>query len=72
MRDRDNGAIVIGELKEPGERLVVAKGGIGGRGNASTKVCMDHDVLPQCVTGLYSCLLAFVILGYKSIQSRWS
>lgn len=47
VRDRDNGGIVIGELKQPGERLMVAKGGIGGRGNAATKVCMDsHGIFP--------------------------
>lgn len=38
VKDRDNGGIVLGELREGGERLVVAKGGHGGRGNAATKV----------------------------------
>lgn len=38
VRDRDNGGIILGELKEGGERLMVAKGGYGGRGNAATKV----------------------------------
>eukprot|EP00752_Nemacystus_decipiens_P008108 g7248.t1 len=38
VKDRDNGGIVLGELREGGERLVVAKGGYGGRGNAATKV----------------------------------
>ncbi|CAM9982802.1 unnamed protein product, partial [Ectocarpus fasciculatus] len=38
VKDRDNGGVVLGELREGGERLVVAKGGYGGRGNAATKV----------------------------------
>lgn len=38
VKDRDNGGIILGELREGGERLVVAKGGYGGRGNAATKV----------------------------------
>lgn len=38
VKDRDNGGFIVGELREGGERLVVAKGGYGGRGNAATKV----------------------------------
>lgn len=38
VKDKDNGGIILGELKEGGERLLVAKGGVGGRGNAATKV----------------------------------
>ncbi|CAM9626449.1 unnamed protein product, partial [Ectocarpus fasciculatus] len=38
VKDRDNGGVVLGELREGGERLVVAKGGYGGRGNAATKI----------------------------------
>lgn len=34
----------MGELREGGERLVVAKGGYGGRGNAATKVINHRQI----------------------------